>query len=78
MARPARMTKAMHLAEIERRRLRNELEMVHVRANKCPECGAKLERNLSLHGWWQCSQFGDIGFRADDTLAACNWQTFVE
>lgn len=42
----------------------------------CPCCGRKIKRNLSLTGWWQCSQFGAVGFRVDSTQPACNWQAF--
>ena len=44
---------------------------------KCPDCGAKLHRNLSLTGWWQCSQLGAVGFRADPTKPSCPFQTFT-
>jgi hypothetical protein len=44
----------------------------------CPDCGAALRRNLSLTGWWQCSQLGAVGFRADATKPACDWQAFTE
>jgi len=43
----------------------------------CPDCGARLRRNLSLTGWWQCSQLGADGFRADSTKPSCNFQTFT-
>lgn len=49
-----------------------------VEIGKCPQCGRPLRRNLSLSGWWQCSQFGAEGFRADSTLPACDWQGFTE
>lgn len=35
-------------------------------------------RNSSLAGWWQCAQFGAVGFRADSSKPACSWQTFTE
>jgi len=44
----------------------------------CPDCGAPLRRNFSITGWFQCSQFGADGFRADSTKAACGFQTFTE
>lgn len=49
-----------------------------VNANKCPRCGRSLRRNNSLTGWWQCSQFGAVGFRADSNLPSCDWQGFTE
>lgn len=43
----------------------------------CPQCGRKLRQNLSLTGWWQCSQFGAVGFRADAEQPSCDWQGFT-
>ncbi len=43
----------------------------------CPQCGAKLKRNNSLTGWWQCSQYGSECFRADATKLACSFQCFT-
>jgi hypothetical protein len=31
-----------------------------------------------LTGWWQCSQYGAEGFRADSTKPSCGWQGFTE
>ncbi len=45
-----------------------------VKANTCPVCGRPLRRNSSIAGWWQCSQFGAVGFRADSNAPACDWQ----
>lgn len=49
-----------------------------VAAGCCPQCGAKVKRNLSLTGWWQCEQYGSAGFRKDDSKPACSWQGFTE
>jgi len=49
-----------------------------VRAGVCPICGAKLRRNLSLTGWWQCEQLGAVGFRKDASKPGCSWQNFTE
>jgi predicted metal-binding protein len=49
-----------------------------VATGTCPICGAQLRRNLSLSGWWQCSQFGADGFRADSSKPKCDFQTFTE
>jgi len=49
-----------------------------VASNKCPNCGRELRRNLALAGWWQCSQFGAEGFRADSSQPSCSFQTFTE
>lgn len=47
-------------------------------ANECPRCGRPLRRNSSMAGWWQCSQFGAVGFRADSSQPPCDWQGFTE
>ncbi len=44
----------------------------------CPHCGRALRRNLAIAGWWQCSQFGAVGFRSDSSLPSCDWQGFTE
>jgi len=44
----------------------------------CPDCGRGVRRNSSLTGWWQCSQYGAEGFRADATRPPCHWQGFTE
>lgn len=49
-----------------------------VKAGCCPECGRALRRNTSLAGWFQCSQFGAVGFRADASAPSCDWQGFTE
>lgn len=49
-----------------------------VASGKCPDCGGKVKRNLSLTGWWQCEQFGSEPFRARQTEPACSWQGFTE
>jgi hypothetical protein len=43
----------------------------------CPRCGSGLRRNLSITGWWQCEQYGAVGFRARPADAACSWQGFT-
>lgn len=49
-----------------------------VETQECPLCGSRLRRNLSLTGWWQCEQFGAVGFRARSNEPACDWQGFTE
>ena len=44
----------------------------------CPDCGRPLRRNLSLTGWWQCEQFGAVGFRRDASLPSCSFQCFTD
>lgn len=52
-------------------------ELRHAIENGCPQCGAKLRRNLSLTGWWQCGQYGSDGFRADNSKPQCSFQGFL-
>lgn len=49
-----------------------------VAGGKCPTCGRPLKRNNALAGWWQCSQRGAEGFRADASQPSCDWQGFTE
>lgn len=49
-----------------------------VLSGSCPLCHKALRRNLALAGWWQCSQFGADGFRADASLPSCEFQCFTE
>ena len=49
-----------------------------VATGRCPQCGSQVKRNLALTGWWQCSQFGSDGFRADSSKPQCSWQGFAE
>lgn len=51
---------------------------IAVGLNKCPTCGRPLRRNLSLAGWYQCEQFGAVGFRKDAAKPSCDWQGFTE
>jgi uncharacterized protein (DUF983 family) len=44
----------------------------------CPQCGAGLTRNLSLTGWWQCEQYGAVGFRKHTDLPSCSFQCFTK
>lgn len=49
-----------------------------VATGKCPCCGRGLKRNWSMAGWWQCVQFGAVGFRQDASQPSCTFQTFTE
>ena len=63
----------------ERERARRLAEAaVIVQTGKCPQCGAKLRRNLALAGWWQCEQYGAEQFRTDPNKPSCSFQTFTE
>jgi len=69
---------AQRQADAARRELRLAEARRIVGSGKCPDCGAALRRNLALAGWFQCSQVGAVGFRADSTKPACSFQTFTE
>lgn len=45
-----------------------------VNTGKCPDCGAPLRYNNAITGWWQCSQYGADGYRADSSKPACSFQ----
>jgi len=72
-------------SETRKRNAENKARMERVYAENeqiaargiCPDCGRKLRRNLSLTGWWQCSQLGAVGFRADASQPSCNFQMFT-
>lgn len=68
--------------EIEAIKARREALYAEARAivatGKCPRCGRPLRRNSSMAGWWQCSQLGAVGFRADPNQPSCDWQTFTQ
>lgn len=49
-----------------------------VATGRCPTCGRELRRNTSMAGWYQCSQYGAVGFRADASQPSCDWQGFTE
>lgn len=69
---------------IERAASRARIEAAHaetraiVAAGKCPLCGGKPKRNLSIAGWFQCEQLGAVGFRKDASKPSCRWQGFTE
>lgn len=76
------MTRAEKMAEKKACKTASEARFAEARAivatGKCPNCGGKLKRNLSLTGWWQCEQLGAVGFRKDPSRPSCDWQTFTE
>lgn len=49
-----------------------------VATGKCPQCQRPLRRNASIKGWWQCSQLGAVGFRADPEQPSCNFQCWTD
>jgi hypothetical protein len=73
-----RMTKKQQRAEHRARMdaIHAETQAV-VDTGVCPDCGSGLRRNLSITGWWQCEQYGAVGFRKDDNRPACDWQGFT-
>lgn len=74
-----RAEEAARIAEKNARiaKARAETQAV-VDAGKCPFCGGKPVRNLSIRGWWQCEQLGAVGFRKDASKPSCSWQGFTE
>ncbi len=66
--------------EAYKRKISSQFEKVKavVATGICPVCGAGLNRNLALSGWWQCEQLGAVGFRKDATKPSCDWQGFTE
>ena len=73
-----RLTKSEKVRKAQEREARLEGERAIVATGQCPQCGRKIRRNLALTGWFQCSQFGAVGFRADASAPSCNWQTFTQ
>lgn len=69
-----RQMRAESLRRIEAAR---QQAQVIVATGRCPQCGRGLRRNSSLAGWFQCEQFGAIGFRADSSLPSCDFQCFT-
>lgn len=67
--------RAAQMARIEQ--ARTETRAI-VAAGKCPICGSKPRRNLSMAGWYQCEQLGAIGFRKDASKPSCSWQGYTE
>ena len=47
-------------------------------ANRCPDCGSTVRRNLSLTGWVMCAQHGEPHFRLDPAGPHCGWNGFTE
>jgi hypothetical protein len=72
-----RMTKAEKLEAKTKHDARIAEAVRIVNTGVCPTCGAGLRRNLALTGWWQCSQLGAEGFRADSNKPSCSFQTFT-
>lgn len=72
-----RKVSADQLAQVARLEAARQEVCRIVAAGVCPQCGRKLRQNLALTGWWQCSQFGAIGFRADAEQPSCDWQGFT-
>lgn len=73
--RATKTSRAAHRAHME---ALHQTARAIVATGKCPDCGAGLRRNLSLAGWWQCEQYGAVGFRKDASRPACSFQTFTE
>lgn len=80
------MTRGQKIAETRRRNRESQERMQRakeetrrvVASGICPICGSGLRRNSSMTGWWQCEQYGAVGFRKDSTKPDCNWQGFTQ
>ena len=75
-----RLTKAQKASARQEEEAKRQERLAEVRLafiKGCPLCGATIKRNLSMTGWYQCSQLGAVGFRADAEKPSCSWQTFV-
>lgn len=70
------ITELERVAKDRARTAATNAEIKKAQRDGCPCCGREIKRNLSLTGWWQCSQFGAVGFRADSSMPACSWQAF--
>jgi len=66
-------------AAAEKREARHAEAQAIVSKGTCPDCGAKLRRNLSLSGWWQCGRSGAPGFKSPEYEGTgdCHFQTFT-
>ena len=73
-----RTTKAAKLAISQKHEAAHAEARAIVATGKCPRCSRKLRHNNSIRGWWQCSQLGAVGFRADASQPSCEFQTFTE
>jgi Tfp pilus assembly protein PilX len=49
-----------------------------VATGRCPLCGAGLQRNTSMAGWWMCRQGGAESVRVRPADPPCPWQGFTE
>ena len=49
-----------------------------LKTGKCPDCGTKLYRNLSMTGWWQCGHLGATGFQKEPSDQHCSFQFFYD
>jgi hypothetical protein len=70
--------RAVRAEQARQRAARLEEARAIVMTGTCPQCGGGLRRNLALTGWWQCEQYGAVGFRKDDSKPSCSFQTFTE
>lgn len=73
----ARMTKQQKAAEKAKRDAIQTENVRILNTGKCPQCEAKLRHNSAILGWYQCSQYGAEGFRADSNKPSCSFQMFI-
>jgi len=77
-ARKSRYATYCKACDAARRAERVASALAIVSTGVCPDCGAQLRRNLSLTGWWQCSQLGAVTHRADPSMPSCDFQVFTD
>ena len=71
------MTKKEHRARMN---VLHEQNRRIVSIGVCPDCGARLRRNNSIAGWWECGRRGLDRFREPEYRGQpdCNFQCFTE
>ena len=74
------MTRKEKQAHIDRMNTIREAAQKIVSTGKCPDCGARLRRNSSMAGWWQCGRYGQDSFREAEYRGQkdCSFQCFTE
>lgn len=75
--RKQRITKAEKEAEKAKRMQSLRAAHAIVVTGKCPTCGTKLYRNMSMAGWYQCGHLGAEGFQRE-TGPHCDFQIFYD
>lgn len=72
-----RLTKEQKTAAVAKRMKQLREARFIVSAGKCPDCGTKIYRNMSMTGWYQCGHYGAVGFQKE-AGPHCSWQIFYD